>query len=225
MSWTGNNADAILQAHLNLDYNGSPEAAVGVVSAYYSGVTTKGKLWICSPWRLDHLFWAVLWRRKAMYYAETITETFLSRIDGRFSEMLPTANDVDVLCAVFWRLGKQPHKMAALRLLRYISTSINLKTIQLHTMAFIALHRVRYGLDAWNEDVHARVQKTAETIALMATDAKPAQKQSDYGQVSRIYRQLAEMLPSDDVRRAQHMSLAKFYAVAAGATDQVLKAG
>jgi hypothetical protein len=222
MSWTGNNLKAIQAALRHFEITPTCNNAVGVASAYYSGVGTMYIKWRQNPWRFDYLIKSLWWRSRALAYAVPSAQTFLS--DLQFSdEEKPTADSVDVLCSVFYRLGRGRHNKEAKALLSYINSKP--PAWSWHTRSFLLMHEVRFGMKVMTDELEKEVVSLAKSIvhgaALEHSDGGDI---SLYGQVSRIYRNLANLLPDSHPRRAQYLKKSFDLAKRFNVVDQVLKA-
>lgn len=226
MSWTSENDQEIQKALAAWRVNKIPQQEVRLVSAYYSGVGTEFAWWRKAPWRLKHLYRAMLWQRQALKHARSAFTAFLpGLVDPEGSEhRVPTADHVDVLATVFWRLGRSKDGEKAISLLKFIHEYGD-KTMGKHTQAFIMMHRVRFGLDSWSNEVHDCVLRLAQQIANRARQAPAETRRAGMGQAARIMRQLALFLPKHHTLYAEHLAYAELFAKEGGATDQLLKLG
>ena len=222
MSWTGNNKIEIETALRHFEITPTCNNAVGVASAYYSGVGTMYAKWRQNHWRFDYLIKSLWWRSKALAYAVQSAQTFL--LDLKFSdEEKPTADSVDVLCSVFYRLGRSRHNKEAKALLSYMQSQP--PAWSWHTRAFLLMHEVRFGMKVMTDELEQEVVSLAKSIAhAAALEHLDGGGISLYGQVSRIYRNLANLLPESHPRRAQYMKKSLDLAKRFNIVDQVLKA-
>lgn len=221
MSWTGENKNDISKAEMVLQVGRTPTALLAAASAYYAGVGTCVARFRTKPWKLLLLVRAWRWSRRALQLAD---EARLgARIEGKQVPAYDfTFDQIDVICTIWYRFGSAQQKLWGKELLLFAAQRMDPRAASVHTLAFIALHRVRYGLDCWSDDVHDRVLSSALKVARDARDGK-TDKLSGFGQASRIMRQLATMMPKADTRRNRHLEMATVYAKQGGATDQLVK--
>ncbi len=222
MSWTGEHEKAVNAAERALEVARTPAALVSAASAYYGGCGALFLRWKRQPWKFGLIYSGLAWKQKALRLADEAREVSVTN-DTPVRVQL-TADQIDVLCTVWYRFGGARQRWWGCELLTYLAVNTNVRMIEPHTLAFIALHRVRYGLDEWSEAIHDRVLRSAQQVAKQAR-AQPEGRQSGLGQAARIMRQLAAMLPASDRRVELHHIMAEQYAKEAGATDQLLKLG
>jgi hypothetical protein len=221
-SWTGGHQKAIEDAEMALEAARTTATLVSAASAYYGACGAAFAELKRRLWKLRLVPKLMAWRRKALRSAAE-ARTMATDLDSQVRYQI-TADQVDVLCSVWFHFGGARQTDWARELLKHVAEHVDARKIEPHTLAFIALHRVRFGLDVWSEAVHDRVLRSAQQVAKQAR-AQPEGRQAELGQASRIMRQLAGMLPASDRRVELHRSMAEQYAKEAGATDQLLKLG
>jgi hypothetical protein len=229
MSWTGKNNDAISAALRTFKADNNPNNEAQVASAYYSAVGTYFAMWKHTVWKLGYLYQSLLHAKKSMHHAELAHDTFMSYISDGYAynpERAPSADSIDILCTIFWRLGKKHYRGRAVDLLMFCSQKKLLQGAKAHTRAFILMHNVRFNLNPFTQ------QFFFKSVCSLAVEVESeATRVSDegmkillYGQTSRIWRNLGEFMPKESRQRAYCLGQASECARLGRVSDQLLKA-
>jgi hypothetical protein len=220
MSWEGNHEKAIAKANMVLQVGRNPQTLVSAASAYYSGAGATLVRWKRQPWNLFLVRQGWVWSRKALQLVDEARQNAMT--DGMPATYNLTFDQIDVMCTIWHRFGTAKQQLWGFEILSYASVRLDVRTASTHTLTFISLHRVRYGLDEWSDEIHDRALRSAQQVAKQARQSVK-DKQSGLGQAARIMSQLAELVPKSDKRHEQHLKMAEAYAREGGATDQLVK--
>lgn len=203
MSWTGNywGRFGVIQKAERDFYEGVRSAAdmVALASVHYSAAGTA-----FVRLKRGNVFY--LWR---LWQARTRALALVNQaydIGGRGF----TADQVDVACCIWWRFDRRTKR--AVPALRRLCMYPGEKA---HTLAFILMHKVRWGEE----------RLTTLVVDLLQELGRAAWASGEAAQAARVYRQLHDLLPSGHSLRTVLRERAAACALEVGATDQLEKMG
>ncbi len=203
MSWKGNywGPFGVIQKAERDYYEGVRTTAdmVTLASVHYSAAGTAfARL---KQGRIHYLWRLWFARSRALMLANNAFD-----VGGSFF----TADQVDVVCSIWWQFDRRTKRaVAALGRLDNISQE------KPHTQAFLLMHLIRFGEAFLSPVLVDRVLQLAERSI----------GANELAQAGRIYRQLYDLVPADDLLRLSLREQAAECARRGGATDQLEKMG